>query len=195
MSGLDKETIRQSVGEFYQAVAKGEKLPEVDNLALNTAIGYSKEDLAAIPEEANMGLGCGNPQEKAEPAAGEIVIDLGSGKGMDVFLASKKVGPTGHVIGIDMTPTMVTKAREIATKRHFDNVEFRLGEIEHLPVADNSIDLVLSNCVINLSTDKQQVYNEIMRVLKAGGRIGISDIICRQTLPTEVVQDPKMYGT
>ena len=142
-----------------------------------------------------MGLGCGNPQEKAEPKPGETILDLGCGKGMDVFIAAKKVGASGHVIGVDMTLEMVQKARMIAEKRKFTNVEFRLGEIEFLPIADNSIDLVLSNCVINLATDKSIVYREILRVLKKGGRIGISDITLSEHLPQEVLDDPRMYGT
>lgn len=142
-----------------------------------------------------MGLGCGNPKELGKPQEGEIVADLGSGKGMDVFLAAKSVGSTGLVIGVDSNITMVEKAREIGFKRKFTNVAFRLGEIEHLPIGDNSIDLLMSNCVINLSTDKEQVYKEIFRVLKPSGRISISDILLKKALPEEMYNDPNIYGT
>lgn len=192
---LEKDDIKKSVADFYKDIANEKESIKVDNEKLNLAIGYSKEDLEAIPEEANMGLGCGNPQEKAKPRQGETVIDLGCGKGMDVFLARKKVGESGYLIGVDMTADMIRVARKIAKKKGFDNCDFRLGEIEHLPVADNTADLVISNCVINLSTDKDQVYREIFRCLKAGGRIGISDISLSNDLPCEVVNDPKMYGT
>lgn len=192
---LDSDKIKKSVSTFYKNIANEKAGIEVDANKLGKAIGYSEEELSMVPEEANMGLGCGNPQEKAQPVNGEVVIDLGCGKGMDVFIASKKVGEEGHVIGVDMTYDMVTKARQIAKKRKFNNVEFRLGEIEYLPVADNTADIVLSNCVINLSTEKDQVYSEIIRVLKPGGRIGISDITLSEPLPQEVLDDPKMYGT
>lgn len=194
-SKLSQVDIKKSVANFYDNVAKNKTLTQVDNNDLNRAIGYSQEEIDSVPEEANMGLGCGNPQEKSQPQEGETVVDLGCGKGFDVFIAAKKVGESGHVIGVDMTPTMIEKAREIAGKRHFTQVDFRLGEIEHLPVADNTADLVISNCVINLSTAKQQVYNEIIRVLKPGGRIGISDITLTEVLPCQVTDDPKMYGT
>lgn len=192
---LDKNTIREEVYAFYDRVAKNEDKISVDRNALNRAIGYSAEDIAAIPDEANMGLGCGNPQEKAKPQKGETIIDLGCGKGMDVFLVSKNIEGTGHIIGIDKSYEMVEKARHISERRGFTNTEFRLGEVEFLPVADNTADLVMSNCVINLSTEKDQVYREIFRVLKTGGRIGISDIILQQPLPNEVYENPKMYGT
>lgn len=192
---MEKNEIKKAVGDFYREVAKGNIVAKGDNEALNKSLGYSDEDLKFIPDEAKQGLGCGNPQEIAEPKLGETVLDLGSGKGMDAFLCAKKVGKEGHVIGVDMTPEMVEKAREIARKRKFPQVEFRLGEIEHLPVADNTVDLVISNCVINLSTDKEQVYKEIFRVLKPGGRIGISDTTNYKTLPEEVQSDPVLYGT
>ncbi|MBG9980263.1 methyltransferase domain-containing protein [Facklamia lactis] len=192
---INQETIQQSVADFYHDIATNKKTTNVDSDELNQSIGYSKEEIAAAPEEANMGLGCGNPQEKAQPQVGEVVVDLGCGKGFDAFIAAKAVGKTGQVIGIDMTMEMIRKAREIAKKRKFTQVDFRLGEIEHLPVADNTADLVISNCVINLSTAKQQVYNEIFRILKPGGRIGISDITLFETLPDSVYENPRMYGT
>ena len=151
---MDKKGIRKSINEFYDDVAENQVQVKGDIEKLNKSLGYSEEDLKDIPEEAQLGLGCGNPQEKGKPMLGEIVGDLGSGKGMDVFLASKAVGDTGRVVGIDNNYTMVEKAREIAFKRHFKNVEFRLGEIEYLPMGDNTLDLLMSNCVINLSTDK-----------------------------------------
>lgn len=192
---ISEEEIQQSVADFYHKVANNQEKTQVDINKLNKSIGYSSEELESVPQEANMGLGCGNPQEKAQPQVGETVIDLGCGKGFDVFVASKKVGETGHVIGIDMTREMIVRARDIARKRKFIQAEFRLGEIEHLPAADNSADLIISNCVINLSTRKQEVYNEMYRVLKPGGRIGISDITLFENLPESVYENPNMYGT
>lgn len=164
--------------------------PHADALARQ--LGYSPEDLAALPEGANLGLSCGNPTTLAGLRPGEIVLDLGSGAGFDVFLAGRKVGPTGRVIGVDMTPEMVARARggipAYRERTGWDNVEFRLGEIEHLPVADASVDVVISNCVINLSPDKAQVWREIARVLKPGGRVAVSDLALRRPLPTAVVQ-------
>ncbi|MDO5718604.1 MAG: methyltransferase domain-containing protein [Tissierellia bacterium] len=192
---INKEEIKNSVANFYRDIAKDEKRVVVNPDILGDRLGYTKDELNSVPKEANLGLGCGNPQEKACPKEAEKVLDLGCGKGMDVFIASKKVGADGYVIGVDMTYEMIKKAREIADKRDFKNVEFRLSEIENLAVSDNSMDLVISNCVINLSTDKQRVYSEIYRVLKEGGRIGISDIILAEELPREILNDPKMYGT
>lgn len=155
-------------------------------------IGYTDEELAALPEGANMGLSCGNPNALAALQPGEVVLDLGAGGGFDVFIAGRKVGPTGRAIGVDMTPEMVAKARgNTAAYREqsgLDNVEFRLGEIEHLPVADNSVDVVISNCVINLSPDKMQVWREIARVLKPGGRVAVSDLALLKPLPPAVAQ-------
>ena len=157
-----------------------------------TTVGYTNEELAGLPDGANMGLSCGNPAALASLRPGEVVLDLGAGGGFDVFIAARKVGPSGHAIGVDMTPDMVDKARRNAeafrTSAGLDNVEFRLGEIEHLPVADASVDVVLSNCVINLSPDKPHVWREIARVLKPGGRVSVSDLALLQPLPDEVRQ-------
>ncbi|MCR8968590.1 methyltransferase domain-containing protein [Facklamia sp. 7083-14-GEN3] len=192
---INADHIKKSVADFYHDIATEKQKTQVDTNELNQSIGYSAEEIASAPEESNMGLGCGNPQEKAKPQLGETVVDLGCGKGFDAFIAAKAVGKEGYVVGVDMTLQMIQRAREIAQKRHFDQVDFRLGEIEHLPIADNTADLVISNCVINLSTAKQDVYDEIFRVLKPGGRIGISDITLYEDLPDSVYENPKMYGT
>ena len=158
------------------------------------AMGYSTADLAGLPEGANMGLGCGNPQAIASIRPGEAVLDLGSGGGFDAFLAMRQTGPSGRVIGVDMTPEMISKARKNAATLNAGNVEFRLGELEHLPVPDNMVDVIISNCVINLSPDKEQVFKEAYRVLKPGGRLAVSDVVATAQLPDDVLNDLKMLS-
>jgi arsenite methyltransferase len=160
---------------------------------ISKGIGYSEEDVNSVPDGANLGLGCGNPIALASLKEGETVLDLGSGAGFDCFLAANKVGKKGRVIGVDMTPEMLEKARENARKNDYTNVEFRLGEIESLPVADSTVDIIISNCVINLSVDKERVFKEAYRVLKPGGRLMVSDIVLTKPLPDVVRKSVQAY--
>jgi SAM-dependent methyltransferase len=161
--------------------------------AVAEAFGYSADELSSIPAEANMGLSCGNPTATANIRPGETVVDLGSGGGLDVFLAAKQVGPTGRAIGIDMTPQMIELARKNAAKAGVSNVEFHLAPIDALPLPDASVDIILSNCVINLAPDKEKVFREIFRVLKPGGRVAVSDIALKKPLPAELAEDVMSY--
>ncbi|MFQ5356642.1 MAG: arsenite methyltransferase, partial [Mariprofundaceae bacterium] len=164
------------------------------NTLISTRLGYSEEDIKKVPGGADMGLGCGNPRAIAGLRPGETVVDLGSGGGFDCFLAAHEVGAAGHVIGVDMTPEMLSKARHNADKGHYANVEFRLGEIEHLPVGDGLVDVIISNCVINLSPDKPQVFRDMFRVLKPSGRLAISDVVATTGLPDEMKNDPVLHA-
>jgi SAM-dependent methyltransferase len=189
---MEDSEIKEYVRERYGDMAKGNTkccpscdcTPSTKDEALR--VGYTNEDIAKIPEEAIMGLGCGNPVAIADVKSGETVLDLGSGAGIDVFLAAQKVGKKGKVIGVDMTEEMVIRAKKIAFENGYDNIEFRLGEIENLPIEDNSIDLIISNCVINLSPDKGKVFREVYRVLKPKGRMLVSDLVTEGELPDEV---------
>ena len=158
------------------------------------SVGYTPEELASVPQEANLGLGCGNPLRAADLQPGETVIDLGSGAGLDCFLAGVQVGRRGRAVGVDMTPEMLSTARQTAKNHRIRNVEFRLGEIENLPAGDNTFDACISNCVINLSPNKGRVYREIFRVLKPGGRISICDIVIMKASPPELQNDPSMHS-
>ncbi|MFA6320299.1 MAG: arsenite methyltransferase [Candidatus Omnitrophota bacterium] len=196
------KNIKSKVREGYAKIAKtngsccgGSPCCSGANPAetISKNVGYKDEDMKNVPEGANLGLGCGNPIALASLKAGEAVLDLGSGAGFDAFLAAKKVGKDGRVIGVDMTPEMVEKARGNADKGGYKNVEFRLGEIESLPVADACVDVIISNCVINLSPDKQKVFQEAMRVLKNGGRLMVSDLVLRKELPGVIKKSVEAY--
>ena len=206
MEKSSKSKIRESVMENYKKVALSNENPEnshsvccgasksnnYDSISAN--MGYSTTECENVPDGSNLGLGCGNPQAIASLKTGDTVLDLGSGGGFDCFLASKSVGETGTVIGVDMTPEMISLSRNNAEKGNYNNTEFRLGEIEHLPVADSTIDVIISNCVINLSPEKEQVFAEAYRVLKSGGKLAISDIVIFNNMPDELKNDPSLYS-
>ncbi|MGA1873365.1 MAG: arsenite methyltransferase [Thermoplasmatota archaeon] len=209
MTKHDEEAIREAVRERYGSIARdqscgcapstccgdGASGPMPSNDELSAKMGYSAEERENVPDGANLGLGCGNPHAFASMQPGEVVLDLGSGAGFDCFIAARSVGPAGRVIGVDMTPDMISKARENARKGEYHNVEFRLGEIENIPSADSCIDVIISNCVINLSTNKQRVFDESYRVLRPGGRLVVSDVIATTEVPPEIRDDLDLYSS
>ena len=204
MKKMSKNKIRESVMENYKTVAIRDSSQKKSNsnccsndttdlAKVSKVLGYSSAEYNNVPEGSNLGIGCGNPQAIASLKPGEMVLDLGSGGGFDCFLAAKSVGETGKVIGVDMTPEMISKARNNAEKGSYTNTEFRLGDIEHLPVANTTIDVIISNCVINLSPEKEKVFNEAYRVLKQGGRLAISDIVSTVDLPNKLKNDVSLH--
>lgn len=202
MNNLKHDEIRQAVRQQYSRTAQSESFScgpaccgstPATAATLSQALGYSADETRAVPEGSDMGLGCGNPQAIANLKAGETVLDLGSGGGFDCFLAARQVGDSGHVIGVDMTHEMISRARTNAENGGYRNVEFRLGEIENLPVADGTVDAIISNCVINLSPDKHRVFAETYRALKPGGRLAILDVVAFADLPEDVRRDMALY--
>ena len=200
---MKEEKIKKLVRNRYAKVAKTNGSCSASNISccshptneqVSKMIGYSKDEMDAVPEGSNLGLGCGNPTALASLKEGERVLDLGSGAGFDCFLAAKKVGEQGKVIGVDMTPEMLDKARANGKKGKYTNVEFRLGEIENLPVADNSVDVIISNCVINLSPNKKRVFEEAFRVLAPKGRLMVSDIVLLKQLPESIQKNVEAYA-
>lgn len=193
MKDITNGEIKNIVRDSYKKIVTNESNVSSFREDISKSIGYSNEDMNIVPKDSNLGLGCGNPHLIADIQEGETVLDLGSGAGFDCFLASKKVGDKGLVIGVDMTPEMLSQSRNNSLTNNYKNVDFRLGEIENLPVANDLVDVIISNCVINLSPNKQRVYDEAYRVLKMGGRLSISDIVLMKDLTQEMKQDENLY--